>query len=152
MGIKIDAGNTRPEGAFPIGRSKEVEKIETQKGQFGQKLKKLSEEQYEVRLKQLLENIDTQAEKLAKTMDMKEVIRYKTMITEFLNEVTRGTHAFEKQNFLDRRGRHRMYGIVKKVNEQLDNLTQDVLKKESSNIKILKKIDDIRGMLLDLYM
>lgn len=152
MGMKINMDNARQQEIMKISKGKEIEKTEIQKGQFGTKLKQMSEANYEERLKQLLENIQGQGEKVAKTMDMKEVLRYKTLISEFLNEVTSGTHAFERQNFLDRRGRHRMYGMVKKVDESLDELTQQVLSKEKDQIKVLKKIEDIRGMLIDIYM
>ena len=43
-----------------------------------------------------------------------------------------------------------MYGIVKEVDKSLDNLAQELLKDEKDNLAILNKIDDIRGMLLDI--
>ena len=67
-----------------------------------------------------------------------------------MNEVTANSHAFSRENFLDRRGRHRVYGIVKEVDKSLDDLAQELLKDEKDNLAILNKIDDIRGMLLDI--
>ena len=67
-----------------------------------------------------------------------------------MNEVTANSHEFSRENFLDRRGRHRVYGIVKEVDKSLDDLAQELLKDEKDNLAILGKIDDIRGMLMDI--
>jgi uncharacterized protein YaaR (DUF327 family) len=53
---------------------------------------------------------------------------------------------------LDRRGRHRVYALVVKIDEELDNLTEEILSSEKDNLAILQKLDDIRGMLLDLTL
>ena len=51
---------------------------------------------------------------------------------------------------LDRRGRHRVYGIIKLINENLDNLAEELLKEESDNLTILNKIGEIEGLLIDI--
>jgi len=57
-----------------------------------------------------------------------------------------------KQNVLDRRGRYRVYSTIKKINDELDNLVADVLRNQKDNLKILQRLDDIRGLILDLLM
>ena len=76
--------------------------------------------------------------------------QYRTLIQEFLNEVVTRSHKFSRENFLDRRGRHRVYGIVKLVNESLDQLASELIKDEKDHLAILGKVDEIRGMLLDI--
>ncbi|WP_026893613.1 YaaR family protein [Clostridiisalibacter paucivorans] len=104
------------------------------------------------RLNTLLDRIDKQAARISKNVDIKEVVVYKKLISEFMKESVDNMVKFSKNNFLDRRGRHRVYGIIKKVNTELEELTKDVLQKEKDNIKILKRLDDIRGLILDIYM
>ena len=70
---------------------------------------------------------------------------------DFINEIATHSHKFSRENFLDRKGRHRVYGIVKQVNETLDELAAELLKDEKDNIAILSKIDEIRGLLLDIF-
>ena len=53
-------------------------------------------------------------------------------------------------NFLDRRGRHRVYGIVRLVDKNLDDLAGELVKDEKDHLAIISKIDDIRGLLLDI--
>ena len=102
------------------------------------------------KLSGLMKDIEEQGSKLAKHMDIRDMKRYRNLVKEFMNEVTANSHAFSRENFLDRRGRHRVYGIVKEVDKSLDDLAQELLKDEKDNLAILNKIDDIRGMLLDI--
>ena len=76
---------------------------------------------------------------------------YRTMIKAFLNEVVSRSHEFSRENFLDRKGRHRVYGIIRVVDETLDELAKELMKDEKDNIAILSKIGTIEGMLLDIF-
>lgn len=102
------------------------------------------------KLSGLMKDIEEQGKKIAEHMDIRDMKRYRTLVKEFMNEVTANSHEFSRENFLDRRGRHRVYGIVKEVDKSLDDLAQELLKDEKDNLAILGKIDDIRGMLLDI--
>ncbi len=102
------------------------------------------------RLTKLMKEITEQGERISKHMDIKDMRAYRAKIKEFMNEVSANSHEFSRENFLDRRGRHRVYGIVRKVDETLDELAEELLKDEKDNIAILQKVDDIRGMLLDI--
>lgn len=102
------------------------------------------------KLSGLMKEIEEQGSKIAKHMDIRDMKRYRSLVKEFMNEVTTRSHEFSRENFLDRRGRHRVYGIVKEVDKSLDDLAQELLKDEKDNLAILNKIDDIRGMLLDI--
>mgnify|MGYP001120213720 FL=1 len=70
---------------------------------------------------------------------------------DFLNEVVTRSHKFSRENFLDRKGRHRVYGIVKLVDKNLDELAEELVKDESDHITILDKIGEIAGLLLDIF-
>ena len=77
--------------------------------------------------------------------------RYRGLVKDFLNEIINRSHSFSRENFLDRRGRHRVYGIVRLVDEKLDELAQELVKDEKDNLNILSKIGEIRGLLLDIF-
>lgn len=102
------------------------------------------------KLSGLMKDIEEQGNKIAKHMDIRDMKRYRNLVKEFMNEVAANSHEFSRENFLDRRGRHRVYGIIKEVDKSLDDLAQELLKDEKDNLAILGKIDDIRGMLLDI--
>ena len=111
----------------------------------------IEEAELQARLNSLMEEITMQGEKLAKRKDIRDMKRYRGLIKEFMNEVVSRSHSFSRENFLDRRGRHRVYGIIRLVDETLDELAQELVKEESDNITILNKIGEIRGLLLDIF-
>ena len=84
-------------------------------------------------------------------MDVRDMKRYRSMIKDFMNEIVSRSHNFSRENFLDRRGRHRVYGIIRLVDQTLDELAQELVKDEKDHIAILGKIGEIRGLLLDLF-
>lgn len=119
---------------------------------FSAHMKKLEFKNYEERIRVLADKIQSQGKKLEKKADIRDLKIYKQMISEFLDEAVSHSHSFTKKSFLDRRGRHRVYAIIKKINEELIELTNEVLRSEQDNLSILKKLDDIRGLILDLLL
>ena len=103
------------------------------------------------RLNLMMEEIVMQGDKITKRMDVKDMRRYRALIKDFMNEIVNRSHKFSRENFLDRRGRHRVYGIVRLVNEKLDELAQELMKEEKDKIAILAKVGEIRGLLLDIF-
>ena len=77
--------------------------------------------------------------------------RYRALIKDFFNEVITRSHEFTRENFLDKRGRHRVYGIIRLVDKNLDELAQALLADEQDDLEILQKIGEIEGLILDLF-
>lgn len=102
-------------------------------------------------LEKMLKNITKQGELIARHMDIRDMKKYRGQIREFLNEVVNRSHKFSRENFLDRRGRHRVYGIIRLVDTNLDELAQELCEEEKDHIKILSKIGEIAGLLLDIF-
>ncbi len=102
-------------------------------------------------LEKMLMDITKQGELIARHMDIRDMKKYRGQIKEFLNEVVNRSHKFSRENFLDRRGRHRIYGIVRLVDSNLDELAQELCEEEKDHIKILSKIGEITGLLLDIF-
>ena len=112
---------------------------------------RIEEQDLQNALANMMEEITRQGEKLAKHRDIKDMKRYRALIKDFLNEVVNRSHAFSRENFLDRKGRHRVYGIIRLIDENLDQLAQELVKDERDNLAILNKIGEIRGLLLDIF-
>jgi hypothetical protein len=111
----------------------------------------VAESELQGRLQTLMQEITVQGERLAKRRDVKDMRHYRALVKEFMNEVVTHSHSFSRENFLDRRGRHRVYGIIRLVDENLDLLAQELMKDEKDNLAILNKIGEIRGLLLDIF-
>ena len=102
------------------------------------------------RLSVMMQEITMQGEKLGKHMDVRDMKHYRRLIQEFMNEIVNRSHKFSRENFLDRRGRHRVYGMIKRVNVVLDELAGELIKEEKDTLAILSKVDEIRGLLQDI--
>ena len=101
------------------------------------------------RLSVMMQEITMQGEKLGKHMDVRDMKHYRRLIQEFMNEIVNRSHKFSRENFLGR-GRHRVYGMIKRVNVVLDELAGELIKEEKDTLAILSKVDEIRGLLLDI--
>ncbi len=111
---------------------------------------RIGEHELQSVLTHMMEEITMQGDKLAKHRDIKDMKRYRTLVKNFLNEIVNRSHAFARENFLDRKGRHRVYGIIRLIDKNLDELAQALVQDEKDNIDILNKIGEIRGLLLDI--
>ena len=94
----------------------------------------------QAKVDELLSDITAQGNRLAEHMD----------IRDFLNEVVYRSHRFSRENFLDRRGRHRVYGIIRLIDKNLDELAGELVADEKDHISILDRIGEIKGLLLDI--
>lgn len=110
----------------------------------------IEEKDLQEKLGNMMQEITEQGEKIAKHMDIKDMRKYRELVKGFLNEVVNRSHKFSRENFLDRRGRHRVYGIVKLVDKNLYELAGELVKEEKNHLEIVGRIDDIRGLLLDI--
>ena len=113
-------------------------------------MSRIGDENLSERLSLMLQDITMQGKKIAKHTDIRDMKKYRTLIKDFMNEVAGHSHKFSRENFLDRRGLHRVYGIIRQIDSALDELAQELMKEEKDNIAILGKVDEIRGMILDI--
>ena len=113
-------------------------------------IRNIEEKDLQEKLNSMMEEITVQGDKIYKHMDIKDMKKYRELVKGFLNEVVSRSHEFSRENFLDRRGRHRVYGIVRLVDKNLDDLAGELVKDEKDHLAIISKIDDIRGLLLDI--
>ena len=113
-------------------------------------IRNIEEKDLQEKLNSMMEEITVQGDKISKHMDIKDMKKYRELVKGFLNEVVSRSHEFSRENFLDRRGRHRVYGIVRLVDKNLDDLAGELVKDEKYHLAIISKIDDIRGLLLDI--
>ncbi len=114
-------------------------------------MSKISEEGLQERLSLLFDDITMQGKRISKHMDVRDMKKYRGLIKEFMNEIINRSHKFSRENFLDRKGRHRVYGIIRLIDQNLDELAEELMREEKDHISVLGKIGEIRGLLLDIF-
>ncbi|MCX7774422.1 MAG: YaaR family protein [Clostridia bacterium] len=153
-GLKIDGGGSRGKPQTISSKiDRDAGKVSDKSGaQFGSHLDRHFSQNQEEELQKKAMEIEKQGKHLSEHVDISELKAYKKLVMEFLDEAVRGSGRFSKESFLDRRGRHRVFATVKTINEKLEQLTRDVLSTERDNLQILGRIEDIRGLVLDLVL
>lgn len=112
-------------------------------------MSKVNEDQFDEIIKEMITKITEQGAKIQKHMDLRDIKDYRLLISEFMNEVVSKSHKFSRENYLDRNGRYRVYGMIKKVDLKLDELALELIKVEKDSLAILNKIGEIEGLVLD---
>jgi uncharacterized protein YaaR (DUF327 family) len=105
----------------------------------------------EQRLEAIGQELDEQAKRFAKSPTMEELMKYKEMIASFVAEAVRRMYQMVQTTGWQGTGRHRIYTVAQKIDEALEELTETILKGQVNQIALLAKLDEIRGMVLDLY-
>lgn len=135
-----------------ISQVPDTAKVEKGDGTFKFTLSSaITDAELQAKVDALMQDITAQGNRIAEHMDIRDLKHYRGLIKDFLNEVVYRSHKFSRENFLDRRGRHRVYGIIKLIDENLDELAGELLKDEKNHIDILNRIGEIEGLLLDIF-
>ena len=119
---------------------------------FRSKLTTETEQVYLKRIEGLVQDIERQGAKLAERADMAEMQKYREMITSLLNETVSNGFAFSKEGKIGVNGRSKIFAMIKTVNDKLDSMTKKILSEEKDNINLLDDVDDIRGLLVDMFL
>lgn len=103
-------------------------------------------------LEQDLKKINEKGKFIREKMELRDLVEYKQMIAEFLERTVRFSHKYSKETKFGRDGSYKVMGIVQKVNEELDALTEQLMSAEKDKINIVEKISGIQGLLVDMLM
>ena len=101
-------------------------------------------------LHQRLQDIYRQGERLSKSMTVRELRLYRTMVKRFLEDTVRRGVALRDARGWDRRGRSKRYRLVEEIDSTLLELADELLQTEQGKMELLQKVGEIRGMLINL--
>ena len=127
-------------------------KFKPKQSEFLKTFEKIKSDDVRKKLEGIFEQIVEKSDNLKDNLYLKDVLEYKKLVKDFLGTAVENSHVFSQQNFLDRRGRHRVYSIVKQVDRELDSITRDFITNHIDHSRVLKSIDSIRGLLVDIMM
>lgn len=133
----------------PIDNKQQVQQSENFKFTL---ISRIAESELQEKLSAMMGQIVEQGNSIKKRRNISDMRRYRELIKSFLNEVVNRSHEFTRENFLDRRGRHRVYGIIRLVDETMDKLAAELISDEQDGIEILRLVDEIQGLLLDIFI
>lgn len=123
----------------------------TESVSFQEVMGKNRKEMVHEKLTKLVQDIEDQGKVLADSRTIDELRKYKKMVKEFMDEAVQNGLQLEERRGFNRRGRTKIYKIVKEVDKKLIDLTNAVLDKEKKSLDILGMVGEIKGLLINIY-
>jgi uncharacterized protein YaaR (DUF327 family) len=115
---------------------------------FSTTLDMANKDQSEQNLKQMLKEIDNLGKKLASTRSVEDAKLYRNKIQEYINYIVKNAYVLRREPGPFNYGVHVRIEII---NKKLDELTKNVIEEQQGNIELATKIEEIRGLLVDVY-
>lgn len=112
----------------------------------------LGQEQYEEYIAALAKKIEAQGERLSQRADIGEMERFRSLVAELINEVVSNAYSFQREKSFDCRGRHKILATVNKINEKLEELAKEILAGKRDKLEIMSRVDEIRGLVIDILL
>jgi uncharacterized protein YaaR (DUF327 family) len=131
------------------GRKKVSSSIDLVHSRFYDELKLAEVEDLHIEFDKLIQEITRQGERFYKNPTYEELKHYKSMIREFLKYVTE--RMFSVEHYTGGKWKQKIYTVSRIIDEKLAALTKLVLSQQVENINLLETLDEIRGLLIDLY-
>ncbi|HLQ72899.1 MAG TPA: YaaR family protein [Bacillota bacterium] len=105
----------------------------------------------EQEMQHLLKEITEQGEKLARFHSFRDLARYKRLVKGFLEKAVDQGLDLDKSYHFSFDDQAKPMSIVKKVDEKLVELTEEVMDQEKKSIHLLDIVGEIKGLLINLY-
>jgi uncharacterized protein YaaR (DUF327 family) len=101
-------------------------------------------------LKALLNKVDEQAKRVSVSRTIRDLQVYKNYVRSFLQEAVQNGLGTSQSRSWQQGGAQQT--LVKTVDQKLITMTNDLLDKNKDELKLLDQLDEIRGMLINLYI
>jgi len=97
-----------------------------------------------------LARLDTQGRKLAESLSLADLQDFRQLVKSFLRSTLGQSRSLTEETVWDFRGRPKIMARVARIDQALEELGRQVLKDHAAPLDILAKIDEIRGLIVDL--
>lgn len=120
----------------------------TSKKDFSQSFNSQREKKSEEQLKEMFDNIKKKGNRLAITKCYSDVYAYKKLIKEYLQSVYNYMFSVKKDISF---WQTQYFITVENIDEKLEELTEVLLQEQKENLSIANTIDEIAGLMMDIY-
>lgn len=123
-------------------------KIVSEKKDFSQSFNHARERKSEEQLRKLIDDIKKRGNKLVITKTYVDVVMYKKMIKEYLESILKFMYDTKKDISF---WQTQYFITVETIDEKLEELTNMLLSEEKENLNLAATIDEIQGLMVDIY-
>ncbi|MDP3179360.1 MAG: YaaR family protein [Spirochaetaceae bacterium] len=103
----------------------------------------------QVALESLLDEVHSAGDKLKENPGMELVAAYKKAVRDFLHYVVDKSYAVEQKSSGRNILKRNIYFNVSVIDESLERLAAEIIRNQRDKLEILRRIDEINGMLVD---
>jgi len=158
-----------PEGINPFGpsfvprRKEEEKKVGKGRGPFRTALGKAVDEARakgdastsggefsQAQLEELLDGVHEAGDKLKENPSVDLVQAYKKAVRDFVHYIVERSYSVEEKSSGRNILKRNVYFRVSIIDESLEKLGAEILRNQRDNLEILRRVDEINGMLVDL--
>ncbi|WP_449538309.1 YaaR family protein [Ferdinandcohnia sp. Marseille-Q9671] len=102
-------------------------------------------------LSKLFSQIDKAGERLSRSQTFSDLASYKSLVKRFIYEAVEYGMDIKQSHSWDSNGQSRTHKLVEEIDQELLELTQNMVNQEKGSIDILGKVGLIKGLLINLY-
>lgn len=124
-------------------------KVNKGKNGFDQSFSQAHKSKTKEELDDYLKDIKKIGERLSQTQNYSDVLNYKKAIKGYLKSVVEYAYSINKNTSF---WEGNYFTTVKTVNEKLEDMTREFLYEQKENIDVASKVEEINGLLIDLYL
>jgi uncharacterized protein YaaR (DUF327 family) len=103
-------------------------------------------------LDEMMASIQEKGQGLIESRTVESLFEYKEMVKGFVEEAVAYGLRIEERRGLSRSTRSKVLRVVSAVDQKLLELTDIIIAQEESKIKILQKVGEIQGLLVNIYL
>ncbi len=119
--------------------------------QFSEIMDQSEFKQSHEQLERMLKDIKEQGKKLTESKTIDTLIQYKKLVKGFIEEALQMGLKIEERRGYSRVGRTKALKIVSLIDEKLIELTDEFLNSERKSIRLLEKVGELQGLLVNLF-
>ena len=127
---------------------KQDKKNISNKKDFSQNFSFARQQKSEQQLKEMMDDIKKKGNRLSITKCFADVKAYKNLIREYLESVLKNMYEIKKDISF---WQTQYFITVETIDLKLEELTQMLLSQEKENLDIANTIDEISGLIVDIY-
>ncbi len=122
------------------------------RGSFQDQLGGQLKDDYKNRVQIILDEMAALSADMLDRVSILAFERYINQIKSLLSEIIKNAYVLNSEHITELGGRQRIFSSVGVVDQKLDDLAKDFLDKDGDKLDYLSKVDEIRGLIMDMLL
>lgn len=102
-------------------------------------------------LDEVLNQLEERGSRLLESFSIYDLRNYKETLKSFLHKTVGKAYKLKEEKAWTRKGKLKIYQSLEQIDTELEELSKMVLNKQKNQLKMIERLDSIRGLLVDLY-